>query len=136
MAISSQRTHRPAPVVVHLSGRPRGTTQQLAGDRLRIGAAVDAEIRVSPEPSVEPYHATLSRTGDGGWELLTEPDSPVWMNGRPARRQPLTAGDVLEIGRDGPLLRYRVYPPGTRPSKSGDVITHQISSLSAKMRSA
>ncbi len=107
-----------APVIVHLSGRRRGTTQPLAGDSLRVGAAVDAEIRVSPEPCVEPYHAILKRTGDGDFEIVTEPDSPVWLNGRPVRRDSLTTGDVLEIGRDGPLLRFRVYPPGTHPSRS------------------
>ena len=108
----------PAPVIVHLSGRRRGTTQRLVGETLRIGAAVDAEIRVSPEPCVEPYHATLQRTGRSGFELLAASDSPTWVNGEPVRRCLLTTGDVLEIGRDGPLLRFRVYPPGTHPSKS------------------
>jgi S1-C subfamily serine protease len=136
VAMSSERTQRPitsslvlpgdrtaiekppAPVIVHLSGRRRGTTQRLHGEQLRIGAAVDAEVRVSPEPCVEPYHATLLRVGSTGFELLAAADCPIWVNGEPVRRCPLVSGDVLEIGRDGPLLRFRIYPPGTHPSKS------------------
>jgi serine protease Do len=106
------------PVLVHLSGSRRGTSQRLAGDNLRIGTAPDAEVRVSPEPSVAPHHATLRRTAGGTFELVSEADSPVWVNGDPVRRRALAPGDVLEIGRDGPLLRFRVYPPGTRASKS------------------
>ncbi|MFQ5349340.1 MAG: FHA domain-containing protein [Thermoanaerobaculia bacterium] len=112
------RTGMPLPVVVHLSGHRRGTTQHLLGDRLRIGAAVDAEVRVSPEPSVAPHHATLQRTPDGGFELITAADRPIWVNGLRIRHRALASGDVLEIGRDGPLLRFRVYPPGTSASKS------------------
>ena len=108
----------PVPVIVHLSGRRRGTTQRLIGESLRVGVAVDAEVRVSPEPSVAPYHATLQRTTTGGFELNAAAESPVWVNGEPVQRRPLASGDVLEIGRDGPLLRYRVYPPGTRTSQS------------------
>ncbi len=108
----------PVPVVAHLSGPWRGTTQRLRGEHLRVGAAVDAEVRVSPEPCVAPYHATLLRTPSGGYELHAEADSPVWVNGEPARSRPLASGDVLEIGRDGPLLRFRLYPPGTRTSKT------------------
>ena len=108
----------PVPVVVHLSGPWRGTTQRLRGERLRIGAAMDAEVRVSPEPCVAPFHATLEPTPAGSFELVAETDRPVWVNGEPVRRRPLVSGDVLEIGRDGPLLRFRLYPPGTRTSKS------------------
>ena len=69
----------PVAVIVHLSGRRRGTTQRLTGDSLRIGAAVDAEIRVSPEPCVAPYHATLQVTGSGGFELIGAADCPMWV---------------------------------------------------------
>jgi S1-C subfamily serine protease len=80
--------------------------------------AVDAEVRVSPEPSVAPYHATLEQTASGDFELIAGADRPIWVNSEPVRRRRLTSGDVLEIGLDGPLLRFRVYPPGTRASKS------------------
>ena len=108
----------PVAVLAHLSGRRRGTTQRLTGERLRMGVAVDAEVRVSPEPSVAPHHATLVRMAGGGYELHAGAERPVWVNGRRARRRLLEPDDVLEIGRDGPLLRYRLYPPGTAIAKS------------------
>ena len=108
----------PVAVVVHLSGRSRGATQRLTGERLRIGVAMDAEVRVSPEPSVAPHHAALRRLPDGGFELQAPAEHPVWVNGERVRRRALRPGDILEVGTDGPLLRYRLYPPGTHIVRS------------------
>lgn len=107
----------PVPVVVHLSGARRGTTQRLRGDRLRIGTGPESEIHVAHEPMVASRHATLVRRG-ATYELETTSEHPVWVNGQPAEQRVLVSGDVLEIGRDGPLLRYRLYPPGSRAYKS------------------
>jgi S1-C subfamily serine protease len=62
-------------------------------------------------------HATLRRKG-GSYLLEAETDRQVWVNGEPVRERLLRSGDVLEIGRDGPILRFRLYPPGTTMSKS------------------
>jgi S1-C subfamily serine protease len=114
---SVSELHLPVPILVHLSGSLRGTSQRLSGERLRLGSSPGLEIRVSPEPSVAPHHATLWAKG-ASYDLIAEPDCPIWVNGEPVRQRLLTSGDVLEIGRDGPLLRFRSYPPGTRISKS------------------
>ena len=108
---------RPVPVIVHLSGARRGTTQRLQGDTLRIGTGPEVEIHVAHEPSVASHHATLVRQG-ATYELHTRPEHPVWVNGKLAEHRDLDSGDVLEIGRDGPLLRFRLYPPGSRGYKS------------------
>jgi serine protease Do len=108
---------KPVPVIVHLSGARRGTTQRLRGDRLRIGTGPEVEVHVAHEPSVASHHATLVRNGST-YELETEEEHPVWINGKPEEHRVLASGDVLEIGRDGPLLRYRLYPPGSRAYKS------------------
>lgn len=52
------------------------------------------------------------------YELVVEPGRRVWVNGEPTERLVLASGDVLEIGRGGPLLRYRLYPPDAATHKS------------------
>lgn len=42
----------------------------------------------------------------------------MWINGEPAAEQKLYSGDVLEVGKGGPLLRFRLYPPGSPAYKS------------------
>ena len=95
----------------------RGTTQRLRGEILRIGDSPELEIRVSPEPCVADRHATLHRRGDT-YELLVEPGQEIWVNGEKKQEAVLTSGDLLEIGRDGPILRYRLYPPGSNAAKT------------------
>ena len=107
----------PVPVIVHLSGARRGTTQRLRGDTLRIGTGPEVEIHVAHEPAVASRHATLVRREDT-YQLETEPDKPVWVNGQPAEHRALASGDVLEVGRDGPILRFRLYPPGSPAYKT------------------
>ena len=113
----TQPVEAPVPVIVHLSGARRGTTQRLRGNRLRIGTGPEVEVHVAHEPAVASHHATLVHRGDT-YELETEPARPVWVNGQPAEHQVLSSGDVLEIGRDGPILRFRLYPPGSPAYKT------------------
>ena len=116
---------RPVTVVVHLSGRYRGKVQRISGDRLRIGTGSDAEIRFSAEdltpdlselPALGPY-AVLERRGQT-YELRAALEADIWINGRRAEQRVLESGDVLEIGEGGPVLRFRLYPPGSRAYKS------------------
>jgi S1-C subfamily serine protease len=109
----------PVPVIVYLSGSARGTTLRLSGDALRIGTAVTAEIRIPADPSsvVREEHAVLVRRG-ASYSILARPGSSVWVNGEPIEELVLASGDVLEIGRGGPVLRFRLYPPGSRGFKS------------------
>jgi S1-C subfamily serine protease len=109
----------PVPVVVHLSGSRRGTTERLAGDVLTIGTSEAAEIRLpaDEEPAVGALHARLVRRGPT-YELNTEPGQLVWVNGEPEKQLVLASGDVLEVGEGGPILRFRLYPPGSKAYKS------------------
>jgi S1-C subfamily serine protease len=112
-------------VVVHLSGRYRGKIQRLTEDRLRIGTGSDAEIRFSGEdltPGLSDFpasgsYAVLERRGDT-YELRAALEADIWVNGRRTEQRVLRTGDVLEIGEGGPVLRFRVYPPGSRAYKS------------------
>ncbi len=108
-----------APVVVHLSGAGESTTQVLSGSSWTIGTSDEAQIRVRGghgSPAGE-LHATLSRSGDG-YSLRAHPPHTVWVNGRTVEVQALSSGDLIEIGAEGPLLRFRLQPAGRAPFKT------------------
>ncbi len=107
----------PIPVVVHLSGKLRGTTERLSGDQLTIGTSPQAQIHFSTEPGVAQSHAVLARQ-DMTYVLHADSGEEVWVNGVRAGVLELDSGDVLEIGQGGPLLRFRLYQPGTAAYKS------------------
>lgn len=109
----------PVPVVVHLSGRRRGSTTRPVGDYLRIGTFPGAEIplaRAAGEVPPEEY-AVIRRQGDL-YEIDVAPGKEVLVNGDPVDRRVLASGDVLEIGRGGPVLRFRLGAAGTTTLKS------------------
>ena len=107
------------PAVVFLSGSRRGETLRLRGDTIRVGTDPDSEIRipVDTEPLPLPHHATLERRGRT-YEISSTPGASVWINGELLERLVLASGDVLEIGRDGAILRFRLYDRDKVPYKS------------------
>jgi S1-C subfamily serine protease len=109
----------PTPVMVHLSGAHRGRTNVLMGDEIAIGTAPTAQVHLSDRdrPAPGARHATLKRRGRT-YELLVTPAHEVWVNGESVESLVLASGDVLEIGRGGPVLRFRQYAPGARLTKS------------------
>jgi serine protease Do len=125
MTPADRNPGHPVTVIVHLSGRYRGKIQRLTEERLRIGTGSDAEIRFSEDdltpglseiPASGPY-AVLERRGDT-YELSAALEADIWVNGRRTEQRVLRSGDVLEIGEGGPVLRFRLYPPGSRAYKS------------------
>ncbi len=109
----------PASVIMFLSGSRRGVALRLSGDAIRIGTdpAMDVRLPEDTEPLPAPHHATLKRRGST-YELESEPGRLVWVNGDSMDRLVLTSGDVLEIGRDGAMLRFRQYPAGALPQRT------------------
>ncbi len=107
------------PVVVFLSGSRRGHTLRLSGDRLTIGTDPSSDVRLpeDTEPLPLPHHATLLPRGRS-YEIVAAPGAAVWVNGERVERLVLASGDVLEVGRDGSLLRFRLYPPGSAQYKT------------------
>ena len=115
----------PTAVVAHLSGRFRGKTSRLAGEVLQIGTANDADIPFSARdltpgrtrvPPGEP-HATLVRVGES-YELRASEEADIWVNGVRTVQRVLRSGDILELGEGGPVLRFRIYPAGSKAFKS------------------
>jgi len=109
----------PTPVLVYLSGSQRGAALELARDVIRIGVAANMDLRLpaDTEPLPGAHHATLTRRG-ASYEMQAQPGHDVWVNGELVDRLVLASGDVLELGGDGAVLRYRLYPAGTRPQRT------------------
>ena len=118
-ATAAATLDHPIPVIVFLSGSRRGTILRLGGDHLHIGTDPEAKIRIPMDtaPLPKPWHAVLMRRGDT-YEVFAEEGADVWVNGEHVDQLVLASGDVMEIGRDGAVLRFRLYESGTEPYKS------------------
>jgi serine protease Do len=107
------------PVLMFLSGSRRGHTMRLRGERASVGSdpACDVPLPGDTEPLPLPYHATLERRGQS-YEVVAAPDAEVWVNGERVDRLVLASGDVLEFGRDGAVMRFRLYDEKLYPRKT------------------
>ena len=126
MSVDDTHEHRhlrdpdaPIPVVSFLAGSRRGDMLRLGGDSLTIGTAPESDIRLpeDTEPLPRPRHATLAARGRT-YEVVAVPGAQVWVNGELVDRLVLASGDVIEVGRDGAVLRFRLYPADAVPYKS------------------
>ena len=99
-------------VVVHLSGDRRGETQKLRGDSVGLEApGGGAGLSMSSTSTGTGVAATAVRQGQE-WELQTTPGRAVWINGEKVGRKVLEPGDLIELGKRGPVLRFRTYDSG------------------------
>jgi len=114
------------PALVVLSGARRGNTEFLADDTVQInvsskGAAqligVSAGEPVFDLPAGFRHLATLERRGST-YELRSTPGSLVWVNGEQVESMVMASGDVIELGRPGTVLRFRLYPADRAPYKT------------------
>lgn len=121
----ARRKHGPAarddllPVLVFLSGSRRGEAVPLSGDTLSMGIdpSVDIPLPLDTEPRPHGLHATLERRGRS-YELISATGAEVWVNGERVDRLVLASGDVLELGRDGAVVRFRLYDEQRFPHKT------------------
>ena len=105
-------------VVVHLSGDRRGETQKLRGDSVGLEApGGGAGLHASSTSSGLGLAATAVRQGQQ-WELRTTPGRDVWINGERVGRKILEPGDLIELGKGGPVVRFRTYDSGWSGHKS------------------
>ncbi|MDH3713287.1 MAG: serine protease [Gammaproteobacteria bacterium] len=110
----------PSPVIVYMSGRLRGTVEPLTDSTVLIVREGQSGVRVrAPEETADgDVPVRLHRAGES-YELEVMPEESVWVNAeRTENSRLLESGDVLEIGRNGPMLRYRLYADGVVPKRS------------------
>jgi serine protease Do len=102
------------PVIEFLSGRHRGTHEKISEKTVFLAINEFGGISIVPASEAikgEEYPIRLHRSGDT-YELEVEPLFYVWVNGQNVSQHTLQSGELLEIGRNGPMLRYRIYPKG------------------------
>jgi S1-C subfamily serine protease len=120
LAIDKDTASDSAPVIEFLSGRHRGTHQQISEQTVFLTINELGGISIVPaSESVEGenYPIRLHRSGDT-YELEVQPLFNVWVNGKNVSQHTLQSGELLEIGRNGPMLRYRIYPVGEVPLRT------------------
>jgi MarR family transcriptional repressor of emrRAB len=93
----------------HVSGLNRGRVDRFSGitERIRIGRAVDCEVRVSPmDTVVSSNHAVVSLTPRGYVIQDLASRNGTLVNGQPIERAPLADGDTIQLGQAGPVIRF------------------------------
>ncbi len=95
-------------VLDHIQGPLRGSRQILTSLLHGIGTGEDAFIHFPAHraPDVLPRHATLTKEGEA-YQIRAADDAPVFVNGSRVTEQILEHGDLIRLGENGPLLRYR-----------------------------
>ena len=93
----------PSPVMVYMSGRYRGKVEPLTDNTVLIARDEHSGVRVgATAESADEVPVRLHRAGDS-YELEVMPEQLVWVNAERTQSRLLESGDVLEIGRDGPI---------------------------------
>ncbi len=103
---------KPVAMLAQLSGSRRGKSDRISGETLLVGTAAESDVRLPADhlPSPGSIHAVLRSRGVT-YEIEAAAGQSVWVNGEPVGRMLLASGDLLEMGRGGPILRFRLYPP-------------------------
>ena len=98
--------------LLHLSGPYRGKTMTYGRRRLRIGTAPDATLRFPQRAHVAKNHAEITFAEAECSFHLTALEGRVFVNGWEVREVILEHNDLLEIGLNGPKLRFHI-PAGS-----------------------
>jgi len=104
----------PVAMLAHLSGTQRGRSDRISRETLLIGTGAEAHVRLPADhdPPPGPIHAVLRSRGLT-YEIEAAAGQNIWVNGQSVERMLLASGDLLEMGKGGPILRFRLYPPGS-----------------------
>ncbi|MFQ5844705.1 MAG: trypsin-like peptidase domain-containing protein [Planctomycetota bacterium] len=94
--------------LLHLSGPLRGRTLTYNKKVLIFGTADDADVRYPADSSVKPQHAELAFDEEGCAFHLRAVEGEVFVNHRQIKEIILRPGDLLEMGRGGPQVRFRI----------------------------
>jgi membrane-bound lytic murein transglycosylase D len=76
----------------------------------RIGRDQSCEIQLN-EPVVSRFHAEFWYADSSWWLLDLKSHNGTYLNGSPVEKMPLSNGDTIEIGRDGPIIKIVIDGP-------------------------
>lgn len=93
--------------LLHLDGPHRGRTITYDQDHLIFGSHEDADVRYSAGLTVQARHAEIRLVGREFHVRSLEGE--VFVNGNEVEEVVLENGDLIEIGRHGPKMRFRLY---------------------------
>ncbi len=116
---------------IHLSGSRRGLCQRFAQDRIRIGTATECDLRFDSEAhrTVSPAHAEVRFENCDFILSDTASAAGTFVNDRMVAEIILQDGDFIELGEDGPKLRFRVRPEDAAACKPFHLIVSDSQAL-------
>ena len=103
------------PQLLHLDGPLRGRTITYDTPDLLFGSSAKADIRYTGGLTIQDRHAELKLIGDRFH--LRALEGEVFVNGREVEEVVLDNNDLIEIGRQGPKMRFRTHTGKGRVSK-------------------
>ena len=106
-------------MLYHLSGTLRGRTQYFDTDSISFGIGEGCCILTDAARGsmMSPVHAELTVENQTPIMRDRSGQNALLINGRRAAEAALQDGDLIQLGDDGPLLRFRLQPNQTRESK-------------------
>jgi S1-C subfamily serine protease len=107
--MDSNRSSHGIAVIAHLSGARRGTSERLSGEVAWLVLSDESTVHATSDAAPSSHVAELRRRGQS-YELAVSPGREIWVNGERTERLVLASGDVIEIGKGGPVIRFRLYP--------------------------
>lgn len=118
--IANDKGANSIPVIEFLSGRYRGAHERITEKTVFLIINEFGGISIIPASRADKeadYPIRLHRSGDT-YELEVSPVISVWVNGKKVSQHTLLSGELMEIGRNGPMLRYRIYTGGEIPQRT------------------
>lgn len=109
-----------AAQLVHLSGPERGHTRRVFGTTHLVPLEGGRLRLVYGQPQVDEQPIAVLTPGGNGWQIDVHGDTEAWVNGTRSGNRSLQAGDLIEIGGDGLLLRFRPRPAGKAYKNMGE----------------
>jgi S1-C subfamily serine protease len=103
--------------LLHLTGRLRGETVTYAQHELLFGSAPEADIRYTEGLTIKPRHASLVFVPDRCSYHFRALEGEIFVNAMEVSEVILESGDLIQIGRGGPRMRFRVHASEGRPCK-------------------
>jgi V8-like Glu-specific endopeptidase len=101
----------------HVQGANQGRSQSFEGDVVRFGRRDECEVRFHPttDAAASGLHAEIRRE-NGAWVFVDLGSSNgSYLGGQPISRLGLAGGELIEIGRGGPVIRVDLGSMAPRP---------------------